>query len=67
MIVRLFHQIEVVEFHDAEVVFESSKIVNVDLDVLVPLFWKIFFWKNCLYGAFIYTKTTINTCVWIDI
>lgn len=31
------------------------KIIYVDLRVFVPFFREVFFWKNSLYRAFVYT------------
>jgi hypothetical protein len=43
------------------------KIICVDLNVFMPFFRKVFFRKNCLNRAFVNTKSTINTSIWIDI
>lgn len=41
--------------------------VCVDLDVLVPLSRQIVLWKDCLHRTLVNAKSTINTCLGIDV
>jgi len=43
------------------------EIIYVDLRVFVPFLWKVFFWKNGLYWAFVYAKSTIDAGVGVNV